>query len=95
MSWLVPTGEIRVATWVPSTPSHSWQAVASGGMSIGLKGTELAAKVLAKTAKDIFLDPSIIEDATKELTQRQGKDFVYYPLLGDRQPPLDYRLISN
>ena len=41
VSWLVPTGEIRVATWVPSTPSHSWQAVASGGMSIGLKGTEL------------------------------------------------------
>ncbi len=95
VSWLVPTGEIRVATWVPSTPSHSWQAVASGGMSIGLKGTELAAKVLAKTARDIFLDPSIIEDASKELIQRQGKDFVYYPLLGDREPPLDYRLISN
>ena len=34
VSWLVPTGEIRVATWVPSTPAHSWQAVASGGMSI-------------------------------------------------------------
>ena len=60
-----------------------------------VEGTELSAKVLAKTARDIFLDPTIIEDASKELTQRQGNDFVYYPLLGDREPPLDYRLISN
>ena len=36
LTWLVPTGGFRTATWVPGTPAHSWQAVASGGTSIGL-----------------------------------------------------------
>ena len=44
VSWLVPTAGVRTATWVPGTASHSWQAVASGGTSIGIKGAELAAK---------------------------------------------------
>ena len=44
VSWVVPTAGIRTATWVPGTAAHSWQAVAAGGTSIGLKGTELAAK---------------------------------------------------
>ena len=72
--------------------AHSWQAVASGGTSIGLKGAKLAAKVLTNSAKDIFLDPKIIEDSKKELIVKRGKDFSYYPLLGDRSPPLEYRL---
>jgi aminobenzoyl-glutamate utilization protein B len=88
----VPTGGFRTATWVPGTPAHSWQAVASGGTSIGLKGAKLAAEVLTNSAKDIFLDPQIIEESKKELKIKQGKDFEYYPLLGDRNPPLEYRL---
>ena len=31
ISWLVPTAGARIATWVPGTPAHSWQAVAAGG----------------------------------------------------------------
>ena len=92
LTWLVPTGGFRTATWVPGTSAHSWQAVASGGTSIGLKGAKLAAKVLTNSAKDIFLDPKIIEDSKKELEMKQGENFSYYPLLGDRKPPLEYRL---
>ena len=88
----MPTGGFRTATWVPGTPAHSWQAVASGGTSIGLKGAKLAAEVLTNSAKDIFLDPQIIKESKKELKIKQGKDFEYYPLLGDRNPPLEYRL---
>lgn len=91
VSWLVPTAGARIATWVPGTPAHSWQAVASGGTSIGLKGTKLAVQVLAETAKEIYLNPSIALKAKKELESRVGKDFEYVPLLGDRDPPLDYR----
>ena len=54
VSWNVPTAGFRAATWVPGTASHSWQAVASGGTSIGLKGAELAAKTLAKSAIEIY-----------------------------------------
>ena len=91
VSWVVPTGGIRIATWVPGTASHSWQAVAIGGTSIGLKGTKLAAEVLSDTAIELMMNPLIIQNANQELQKRVGKDFVYEPLLGDRLPPLNYR----
>lgn len=91
VSWLVPTAGARIASWVPGTPGHSWQAVASGGTSIGLKGEKLAAQVLSDTAVEIYLDPSIAEKAEEELSRKVGKDFNYLPLLGDRDPPLNYR----
>ncbi len=91
VSWLVPTGGARIATWVPGTSAHSWQAVASGGTSIGLKGTKLAVQVLSETAQEIYLNPDIAERAKEELSINVGEDFKYKPLLGDREPPLDYR----
>ena len=91
ISWLVPTAGARIASWVPGTPAHSWQAVASGGTSIGLKGEKLAVQVLSDTAIQIYLDPSIVKRAKKELSDRVGEGFIYFPLLGDRDPPLDYR----
>ena len=92
VSWNVPTAGFGTATWVPGTPGHSWQAVAAGGMSIGHKGMLLAAKVLAVTARELYTNPKIIEDAKAEFRRRRGDDFRYEPLLGDRDPPLDYRL---
>ena len=92
VSWVVPTAGIRTATWVPGTAAHSWQAVASGGTSIGLKGTELAAKTIAATAVEIFNNPSIVQAAKNELNQRVGDDFIYKALLGERNPPLNYRV---
>ena len=91
VSWLVPTAGFGTATWVPGTPAHSWQAVAAGGMSIGHKGMMLAARVLAETARDLYTDAEIIARAKAEFEERRGPDFVYRPLLGDREPPLDYR----
>ncbi|MCE2390268.1 MAG: amidohydrolase [Proteobacteria bacterium] len=91
VSWNVPTAGFSTATWVPGTPAHSWQAVAAGGMSIGHKGMMLAAKVLAETARALYLDPELMARAKAEFRQRRGEDFVYAPLLGDRDPPLDYR----
>ncbi len=91
VSWMAPTGGFRVATWVPGTGAHTWQAVAAGGMSIGLKGMILAAKVLAVTSVDIFTDPSVAQQAKREWQEQRGPDFQYEALLGDRDPPLDYR----
>ena len=92
VSWTVPTAGLRAATWVPGTAAHSWQAVASGGTSIGLKGAELAAKTLAATAIDIYKDQTLIIKANKELEDRRGIDFNYKALLGVREPPLNYRV---
>ena len=91
VSWVVPTAGLRTATWVPGTSAHSWQAVAAGGTSIGVKGMMVAAKTLALTGIDLFENPANIQSGKLELETRRGKDFVYKSLVGDRSPPLDYR----
>ena len=91
VSWAVPTAGMRSATWVPGTSAHTWQAVAAGGMTIGHKGMIVAAKTLATTAIDLFQNKEFLTKAKKELTEKRGLDWIYQPLLGDRNPPLDYR----
>lgn len=90
VSWVVPTVQMSSATWVPGTPAHSWQAVASGGMSIGAKGMMVAAKTMALTTMELFTTPAEIERAKAEFAKRIG-GFQYTPKVGDRKPPLDYR----
>lgn len=91
ISWVVPTAGLRAATWVPGTSAHSWQAVAAGGTSIGHKGMMVAAKTMALAAIEIIQKPELATKAKEELLKRRGKDFTYEALLGDREPPLDYR----
>lgn len=91
VSWVVPTVGMMSATFVPGSGGHSWQNVAAAGSSIGAKGMMIAAKTLALTAYDLFNDPATLKAATKELKERQGADFKYEPMLGNRAPALDYR----
>jgi aminobenzoyl-glutamate utilization protein B len=90
VSWNVPTVQLTAATWVPGTPAHSWQAVAAGGMGIGVKGMLVAAKAMALTGMDLFRDPSLLAAARTEFEQRRGGQ-VYKARVGDRPPALDYR----
>src|SRR5690606_12541975 len=92
VSWATPTVGLGTATWVPGTATHSWQAVAAGGMSIGYKGTRLAAETLAYTGAQLLQSPELIEKAKAEFEEARGADFKYSALLGDREPPLDYRV---
>jgi len=91
VSWMVPASTLSTATWVPGTAAHSWQAIAAGGTSIGSKGMMVAAKTLALTAVDLFSDGGKLAEIRAEFEERRGSDFHYDPLLGDRDPPLDYR----
>ncbi|HEY8521544.1 MAG TPA: amidohydrolase [Gammaproteobacteria bacterium] len=91
VSWAVPTASLNTATWVPGTAAHSWQAVAAGGTSIGAKGMLVAAKTLARTAIELYVDADLLAAAKAEHAERIGADFEYRPLLGDRPPALDYR----
>jgi aminobenzoyl-glutamate utilization protein B len=91
VSWVVPTGEFRAATYVPGTPAHSWQSTACAGMSIGRKGMTLAAKTLALTAIDLYEDPRQIQ-AARESFNRRRAGFEYRSRLpADQKPPLNYR----
>lgn len=91
VSWVVPTTGLSTATWVPGTAAHSWQAVAAGGTSIGVGGMMVAAKTIALTALDLLQDPSVLQKAQTEFEERRGPGFRYQPMVGDREPPLDYR----
>ncbi len=91
VTWVVPTGGFTTACWVPGTPAHSWQATAAGGMSIGRKGMDLAARVLAATAWDLFHDPATLTAAQAELQRRLAGRPYQALLLPGQQPPLDYR----
>jgi aminobenzoyl-glutamate utilization protein B len=77
VSWRIPTVQLTAATWVPGTPAHSWQAVAAGGTSIGVKGMLVAAKSMALTAIDLFTDPSHLQQARAEFDKRRGPAFKY------------------
>ena len=90
VSYAVPTVGMGAATWVPGTSAHSWQAAACGGTDIGIKGMIVAAKTIAFTAIDLFLNPVLITKAKEEFVQSKGS-YQYKALLGDRKPALNYR----
>lgn len=88
VSWVVPTVQMRGATYAIGTPGHSWQLVAQGKLPAAHKGTEHAAKVMASTAVDLICDPSLIDAAKADLRARlDGTPFVN-PIPDDVQPPL-------
>ncbi|WP_425408969.1 amidohydrolase [Hyphococcus sp.] len=91
VSYATPTVGIRTATWAPGTSSHSWQAVAASGMSIGFKGAHNAAKAMTLGAIELYTNPELREQAREEFDDARGEDYKYSSLLGDREPPLDYR----
>jgi aminobenzoyl-glutamate utilization protein B len=91
VSWVVPTSGFSTACFVPGVPGHSWQAVASGGTNIGRRGMNLAAKVLAATAWDLFSRPEHLAAGKTEL-QRRLNGTTYSTLMeAGQKPPLDYR----
>jgi aminobenzoyl-glutamate utilization protein B len=91
VSIATPTVGLRIATWVPGTSSHSWQAAAASGTSIGFKGATNAAKTLSLAAIELLENDELREAAKAEHAEKLGADFHYEALLGERAPPLDYR----
>ena len=87
VSWIVPEIRLGVTTAPKDTPWHSWAVVACGGMSIGHKGMEYAAKALAMTMVDLYKDPALIKAVQKEFNERKG-DHEYKAILPDGPPPL-------
>lgn len=87
VSWVVPTIRLGVTTAPKDTPWHSWAVVACGGMSIGHKGMEHAAKALSMTMVDLFEDPKLVKAVKDEFKERKG-DTVYKGIVPDGPPPI-------
>jgi aminobenzoyl-glutamate utilization protein B len=66
VSWYIPLGEFGTACHVIGSPGHSWQNVATSGMSIGHKGMIKAAQIICLTALEFMSNPQLIEKAREE-----------------------------
>ncbi|MEZ2218983.1 M20 family metallopeptidase [Rhizobium sp. RCC_161_2] len=88
VSWVVPTVQMRGATYAIGTPGHSWQLVAQGKLPAAHKGMEHAAKIMASTALDLILDPALIEAAKADHKARLEDTPFVNPIPDDVEPPL-------
>jgi len=91
VSWVVPTGGMRVSTFVPGSGGHSWQSTACAGSSIGRNGMLVAAKTLAISAMDLLTDKKQVEAARASFEKRKGSRKYESRLPADQKPPLNYR----
>ena len=91
VSWVVPTAGFTTACFVPGTSSHSWQAVAASGMSIGKQGMQLAAHTMAATVWDLMNQPETLAAAKAEFAGRLAGRKYEPLLLPGQKAPLDYR----
>lgn len=91
VSWATPTVGVRTATWVPGTSAHSWQSAAASGTTIGYKGAQVAAKAMTLAAIELYTNPELRAQARAEFDAARGEGYEYRSLLGDRDPPLDFR----
>ncbi len=91
VSWKVPLGEFGTACEIIGSPGHSWQNVATSGMSIGHKGMLTAAKILAVSTLEFMQNPNLVENALKE-QEYLHIDIPYISPLPDGLKPPYHRL---
>jgi aminobenzoyl-glutamate utilization protein B len=89
VSWIVPMGQIMTTCAPLGVQVHTWQATASFGSSIGMKGMHYAAKVMALSAYELLLDQDgILENAKAEFTA-STKGVIYKPgIPTNAKPPV-------
>jgi aminobenzoyl-glutamate utilization protein B len=90
VSWLVPTGQIYVATMAYGTPPHSWQMVTQGKTTYAHKAMLQAGKVMAAAAVRGLSEPDIIARARDEHREQLG-GAKYCPLIPAEAKPLKVR----
>ena len=91
VSWVVPSGWLQAATYVPGTPGHTWQATACAGGSVGRKGMMVAAKTLALTAMDLLTDPAQVGAARASFEKTKAGRPYKSRIPAGAKPPLGYR----
>lgn len=71
VSWIAPMGQVMTTCAPLGVQVHTWQATASFGSSIGMKGMHYAAKLMALSAYDLLLNTDgVIEQAKAEFKER-------------------------
>jgi len=89
VSYVVPTGEVRIVTAPVGMPGHSWQNCASVGSPIGRRGMLFAAQVLAAAACELMRDPALLARAQDEHRRLTADRPYVSPVRDLDRPPVD------
>jgi len=87
VSWIAPLGQVLTTCAPQGVQVHTWQATASFGTTIGMKGMHYAAKTMAGAALDTLLKPDIIAKAKEEFNQLRGGIQYKCAIPQDVKPP--------
>ncbi len=89
VSWAVPMGRVSFPSNIPNVAFHHWAAGAALATSVAHRGAVVGAKALAASIVDLFVDPSLVEQAKKTF-EHELDGVIYRPLLPpDQKPPVD------
>lgn len=90
ISWTVPTVTLRFPSNIPGLPGHHWSNAIAMATPIAHKGAVAGARVMARTALQLFLEPALVEDAWRYFREEQTATVQYRSFItADDPPPID------
>jgi aminobenzoyl-glutamate utilization protein B len=87
ISWNVPTITLRFPSNIPGLPGHHWSNAITMATPIAHKGAVAGARVLARTALELFLRPELVRDAWDYFENVQKTEQEYIPFISADDPP--------
>lgn len=87
ISWTVPTVTLRFPSNIPGLPGHHWSNGVAMATPIAHKGAVAGARVIARTALEMFMTPELVENAWEYFNDEQGASHEYTPFIGADDPP--------
>lgn len=90
ISWTVPTITLRFPANIRGLPGHHWSSAIAMATPIAHKGAVAGARVMARTALELFVKPELVDDAWAYFEEEQGASHTYTPFIStDDPPPID------
>ena len=88
VSYITPTVGFNVTTAAADIPWHSWATSACHGTDAGVKGAQVATKVIALTGIDLLTDADLRQRAKTFFDEKTGGTVYSSPIPKDQAPPL-------
>jgi aminobenzoyl-glutamate utilization protein B len=86
ISWKVPTITLRFPSNIRGLPGHHWSSAIAMATPIAHKGAVAGARVMARTALELFVKPELIDDAWEYFDDVQGSSHTYTPFITADDP---------
>ena len=87
VSWAVPTVTLRFPSNMPGLPGHHWSNAVTMATPIAHKGATAGAKVIALTALDLLLSPTLVDESLDYFENEQCKNQAYKSFLSPTDMP--------